>query len=42
MGKIKIDATPQDICTRAGYTKEKAVSGSVWTGWLPDDGRHRP
>jgi hypothetical protein len=32
MGKIKIDATPQDICTRAGRTKEKAVSGSVWTG----------
>jgi len=31
-GKIKIDATPQDICTRAGCTKEKAVSGSVWAG----------
>jgi hypothetical protein len=27
MGKMKIDATPQDICTRAGCTKEKAVSG---------------
>jgi hypothetical protein len=24
---MKIDATPQDICTRAGRTKEKASAG---------------
>src|SRR5260221_6614948 len=28
MGNMNLDATPQDICTRAGYTKEKALYGS--------------